>query len=64
LFSKIEKELLKMGGAIDIKDVNLELPPHGCLASLGVGLIFDKEKMKLLLEEMLLLIGVISLSIQ
>lgn len=58
LFSQIEKELLKMGGAIDIKDVDLELPPHGWFAVLGIGLIFDKEKMKLLLEEMLLRVGV------
>lgn len=54
----MEKELLKMDGAIDIKDIDMELPPQGWFAGLGIGLIFDKEKMKLLLEEMLLRVGV------
>ena len=58
LFSQMEKELLNMDGAIDIKDIDLDLPPHGWYAGLGIGLIFDKEKMKLLLEEMLLRVGV------
>lgn len=58
LFSHIEKELLKIGGAIDVKNVDLKLPPHGWLAGLGIGLIFDKEKMKLLLEKMLMEVGV------
>lgn len=53
VFSELEKELLKMDGAIDIKNVDLELPPHGWYSGLGIGLIFDKEKMKLLLENML-----------
>lgn len=58
LFSQMEKELLKMGGAIDINKVDLKLPPHGWYPFLGIGLIFDKEKMKLLLEEMLIKAGV------
>lgn len=58
LFSEIEAELLSMGGAVDVKDVDLKLPPHGWYADLGIGLIFDKEKMKLLLEKMLLDTGV------
>lgn len=58
LFAQMEKELLKMDGATDIKDIDMELPPQGWYAGLGIGLIFDKEKMKLLLEEMLLRVGV------
>lgn len=58
VFSELEKELLKMDGAIDVKDVDLELPPHGWYSGLGIGLIFDKEKMKLLLENMLQKMGV------
>lgn len=58
LFSQIEEKLLQIGGAVDVKTVDLSLPPHGWLSELGLGLIFDKEKMKLLLEEMLLGVGV------
>jgi len=58
VFSELEKELLKMDGAIDVKDVDLELPPHGWYSGLGIGLVFDKEKIKLLLENMLQKMGV------
>lgn len=58
LFSQIESELIKMDGATDVKDIDLELPPQGWLASLGIGLVFDNEKMKLLLEKMLVQVGV------
>ncbi len=57
VFSKIEAELLKSGGAVDVKSIDLSLNPHGWVSTLGVGLIFDKEKMKLLLEEMLIGMG-------
>lgn len=58
LFSNIENKLLKTDGAIDIKDIDMQLPPHGWRPFLGTGLIFDKEKMKLVLEEMLADVGV------
>ena len=58
LFERLEKRLLDCGGALDVNEVDLELPPHGWLGGLGVGLIFDNERMKLLLEEMLTEIGV------
>ncbi len=58
LFCEIEKELLKANGAVNINDIDFNLCPHGWYASLGTGLIFDKEKMKLLLEKMLVDAGV------
>ena len=58
LFAEIEKNLLQAGGGIDYHTVDLEMPPHGWKPSLGVGLVFDKDKMKLLLEQMLLDMGV------
>jgi len=58
LFSKLEEEILKIDGAVDFKEVDLDLPPHGWISTLGIGLIFDKEKMKLLLEQMLISVGV------
>ena len=58
LFSKLEEEILKIDGAVDFKKVDLDLPPHGWISTLGIGLIFDKEKMKLLLEQMLISVGV------
>ena len=54
LFSQIEREMLAMDGAIDYKDIDLDLPPQGWYGGLGIGMIFDKEKMKLYLERMLL----------
>ena len=57
LFAQMEKELLENGGATDIKDIDMEMPPQGWYAGLGIGLIFDKEKMKLLLEDMLSRVG-------
>ena len=58
IFSELERRLLSSGGALDVNGIDLELPPHGWLGGLGVGLIFDNEKMKLLLEEMLAEVGV------
>ena len=58
VFDLIEDRILEMGGGVDVDTIDLELPPHGWLGGLGVGLIFDKEKMKLLLEQMLAEVGV------
>lgn len=54
LFSELEQRLLAADGGLDVNGIDLSLPPHGWYGGLGVGLIFDNEKMKLLLEEMLL----------
>jgi len=58
LFGILEKSLVARGGGIDINTVDLNLPPHGWFTSLGSGFIFDNEKMKLMLEEMLVSVGV------
>ena len=58
IFAEIEKKLVADGDGVDFHKVDLDLPPHGWYAALGIGLIFDKEKMKLLLEEMLQSVGV------
>lgn len=58
LFAQIEDALIQSGDGIDYHTVDLELPPHGWKKSLGVGFIFDKDKMKLLLEQMLIGMGV------
>ncbi len=58
LFSKLEQRLLAADGGLDVDRIDLSLPPHGWYGGLGVGLIFDNEKMKLLLEEMLREAGV------
>ena len=58
LFSELERRLLADGSALSVDEIDLELPPHGWLGGLGVGMIFDNERMKLLLEQMLLEAGV------
>lgn len=58
VFDLIEDRILEMGGGVDVDNIDLDLPPHGWYGGLGVGLIFDKEKMKLLLEQMLSEVGV------
>ena len=50
LFSEVEKRLLSIKGAIDVHTVNPDFNPHGWAPILGAGLIFDPEKMKLILE--------------
>ena len=57
LFSELEKRLLANEGGLDVDQIDLTLPPHGWYGGLGVGLIFDNEKMKLLLEEMIREVG-------
>ncbi|MBO4217857.1 MAG: FAD-dependent oxidoreductase, partial [Clostridia bacterium] len=51
LFSEIERKLLAAGGAVDVGTVDRKLPPHGWAPILGAGLIFEPERMKLILEE-------------
>jgi len=58
IFKELEEALLKNDAGVDFRTVDLHLPPHGWFAGLGIGLIFDKEKMKLMLEEMLQSAGV------
>lgn len=58
IFSEIERRLVERGKAVDVKTVDHTLPPHGWKRSLGIGLVFDNEEMKLLLEEMLSEVGV------
>ena len=53
IFEKIENCLVKNGGGVDVNTVDFKLNPHGWLGGLATGLIFDNEKMKLLLEDML-----------
>lgn len=54
IFTEIESRLKEIGGCIDVNSVDFDLCPHGWYPSLGTGLIFDAEKMKLLLEQMLI----------
>lgn len=58
VFEKLERRLLADGGAIHVDDIDLSFHPHGWKPSLSVGLIFDNEKMKYLLEQMLCEVGV------
>ena len=58
LFARIEEELLKRSAAVNYKSTDLSLPPHGWFKTLGIGLIFDNEEMKRLLEELLSEVGV------
>lgn len=58
LFSQLEDTLVKAGSAVDAKGIDPYFHPYGWRPHLGVGLVFDNEKMKLLLEKMLLDLGV------
>ena len=58
IFDKIEQAILKDGAGVDVNTIDLDLNPHGWKQFLASGLIFDNEKMKLLLEEMLCEVGV------
>ena len=57
VFAEIERRILTMGVGVDVRDIDFTLNPHGWYPSLGTGLIFDCEKMKLLLEKMLTEVG-------
>lgn len=58
IFLELEKGMMALAGAVDINNLDLSFHPHGWLPSLGCGLVFDNEKMKLLLERMLISVGV------
>ena len=58
IFKELEKRLVSDGAAVDVDTVNLSLPPHGWKRGLGLGLIFDNERMRLTLEKMLVEVGV------
>ena len=58
VFSEIEKRLISDKNAIDVQNIDLNLCPHGWKRSLGIGMIFNNEAMKLLLEQKLLEAGV------
>lgn len=57
IYKTLEDRLVGKGEAVDYKKVDLGLNPHGWYASLGTGLVFDCESMKVELEEMLLEVG-------
>ena len=60
IFDKVEETLLAEQAGADYRTVstNPTMNPHGWNRSLGLGLIFDNERMKLLLEQMLVEVGV------
>lgn len=58
LFAELEAELLAEDAAVDSFKINFANNPHGWYAGLGAGLIFDNERMKILLEQKLLERGV------
>ena len=58
LFHTLEEKLIQRGGGLPVDESHLKLSPHGWYPCLGIGLIFDKEQMKLLLEELLEEVGV------
>lgn len=58
VFDLVENKLLESKGGVDVNTIDFSFHPHGWLPSLGTGLIFDKEKMKLLLEDLLCGVGV------
>jgi len=57
IFEKIEQALLAEGAGVDVRGVDPALNPHGWKKGLATGLIFDGERMKLLLEQMLTEVG-------
>lgn len=57
VFAEVERRLLMTGGGVDVRGINFDLNPHGWKKSLGTGLVFDKEIMKTLLEQMLIEAG-------
>ena len=57
VFAKIEQRLLSTGHGVDVREVDPDLNPHGWKRGLATGLVFDGERMKLLLEQMLAEVG-------
>ena len=58
IFDQLERRLLAGGHAVDTKTVDPEHNPHGWLAGLASGVLFDNEYMKAFLEDMLDEVGV------
>lgn len=58
IFDQLERRLLAGGHAVDTKTVDPEHNPHGWLAGLASGFLFDNEYMKAFLEDMLDEVGV------
>ncbi len=52
LFDEICNRMVEAGAAIDPHTVDFSLNPHGWLASLGEGPVFDSEYLKRLLEQL------------
>lgn len=57
VFAEIERRLLATGDGVDVRGVDPNLNPHGWKKSLAAGLVFDGERMKLVLEQMLAEVG-------
>lgn len=57
LYKTLEERLVTKGFAVDYKKVDLNLNPHGWYPSLGIGVVFDGEYIKLELEQMLSEVG-------
>lgn len=57
IFAEIERRLLASGDGVDVRGVDPELNPHGWKKGLAAGLIFDNDRMQLLLEQMLVEVG-------
>lgn len=58
VFAQLEKRILAAGGGVDVDSYDRSFHPHGWKPSLSVGLVFDGEQMKYLLEQMLREVGV------
>ena len=58
VFAELERRALEAGYGVDAREVDLSLNPHGWYPTLGTGLVFSGEGMKLLLEQMLAAVGV------
>lgn len=57
VFAEIEQALLASDAGVDVRKVNFDLHPHGWKKGLGIGLVFNGEAMKLLLEQKLCAVG-------
>ena len=58
VFTQLEKRIIAAGGGVDVNSYDRSFHPHGWKPSLSVGLVFDGEQMKYLLEQMLCEVGV------
>lgn len=53
IYDHLERRLVSEGNAVDINQVDMSCPPYGWFPGLAIGLIFNGEAMKSLLEQML-----------